>query len=134
EVPVDRFRSLTRPAVRALDTARACAATCPDVYWLDDDGLNADVDHTVDVAEGQEAAAQDGRVRARSRASRSTTGRRLLALVLVSPDQYGPRERVEEQVEAQEGGRGALGQAQRLDVDGVHDEEVAVRTVPGGRG
>ena len=37
-----------------------CAALAPGVYSLDDDGLNADVGRTVDVAEGEEAAAQDG--------------------------------------------------------------------------
>jgi len=30
----------------------------PDVYPLDDDGLTADVGRTVDVAEGEEAAAR----------------------------------------------------------------------------
>ena len=35
-----------------------CAALAPDVYSLDDDGLTADVGRTVDVAEGEEAAAR----------------------------------------------------------------------------
>src|SRR5688500_11555631 len=54
-----------------------------------------------------------------------------LSALLVGRDERGARQGVEEQVEPEDGGRGVRGDVEGVGVDGVHDDEVPVRTVPG---